>query len=74
MSTPEHSDRSSTPLEPTESHYTVQQIADWLGVHHQSVRAWIRNGELPATRIKYGVRVRRSDFLAWYDQNAHRSE
>jgi len=44
---------------------TVQDITQELKVHEESVRRWIRSGELPAILLgsaKGGYRVRRSDF------------
>lgn len=48
---------------------TVTDIASELGVHVETVRRWIRSGELPALRFarKTGYRVRERDlqtFLA----------
>ncbi len=44
---------------------TVQEITQILKVHEESVRRWIRSGDLPAILLgstKGGYRVRRSDF------------
>jgi excisionase family DNA binding protein len=44
---------------------TVQDITRELKVHEESVRRWIRNGDLPAILLgsaKGGYRIRRSDF------------
>ncbi len=44
---------------------TVRNIVDELKVHEESVRRWIRSGELPAMLLgsaKGGYRVRRTDF------------
>jgi len=43
--------------------YTPEQIADYLGVHVQTVRTWIRTGRLPAHRLagQRALRVRASD-------------
>ena len=43
---------------------TVQEVAAVLKVHEESVRRWIRGGELPVLDLgsaKAGYRVRRSD-------------
>lgn len=43
---------------------TVAEITDELKVHEETVRRWIRTGQLPATllrNIRTGYRVRRSD-------------
>jgi len=44
---------------------TVRNIVEELKVHEESVRRWIRSGELPAILLgsaKGGYRVRRTDF------------
>ena len=44
---------------------TVQEITGILKVHEESVRRWIRSGDLPAILLgstKGGYRVRRSDY------------
>lgn len=43
---------------------TVSDITEELKVHEETVRRWIRTGQLPATllrNIRTGYRVRRSD-------------
>ena len=44
---------------------TVQEITGILKVHEESVRRWIRSGELPAILLgstKGGYRIRRGDY------------
>ncbi len=44
---------------------TVQEITQILKVHEESVRRWIRGGDLPAILLgstKGGYRIRRADF------------
>lgn len=44
---------------------TVQEITQRLKVHEESVRRWIRSGDLPAILLgssKGGYRIRSSDF------------
>ncbi len=44
---------------------TVREITQELKVHEESVRRWIRSGDLPAILLgssKGGYRVRRADF------------
>lgn len=31
--------------------YTIQETADLLGVHHQTIRNWIRQGTLKAAKL-----------------------
>lgn len=46
---------------------TLEQIADELQLHIETVRGWVRAKELPAYRVGRAYRVKRSDldkFLA----------
>ena len=41
---------------------TVREVADYLRVHEETVRRWIRDGELPVLALggqKTGYRIRR---------------
>lgn len=52
--------------------YTVAEIVTMLQVHEQSVRRWLRSGELRGTLLgrKGGYRVLGSDLKAFLDQRA----
>jgi excisionase family DNA binding protein len=43
--------------------YSPEEVADYLGVHVQTVRTWIRTGKLPARRLagQRALRIRASD-------------
>ncbi len=41
---------------------TVEQIAEDLGVHPETVRVWIRERELPAVQLKRTYRIKREDY------------
>ncbi len=43
--------------------FSPEEAADYLGVHVQTVRAWIRSGRLPASRLtgQRSLRIRASD-------------
>lgn len=41
---------------------TVADVAEILKLNQQTVRNWIDQGSLPATRVGRRVRIRRSDF------------
>ncbi len=41
---------------------TVEEIAQQLKMHVDTVRGWIREGKLKATRFGRDYRVRREDF------------
>lgn len=41
---------------------TVEQIANELGVHPETIREYIRDGLLVAIQLKRSYRIRRSDY------------
>lgn len=45
----------------TDSYYTIQEVADILKVHHQTVRKMIREGRLPAEQMGTVWRIRKDD-------------
>lgn len=49
---------------------TVQEICDHLKVSDQTVRRWIKAGDLPATNLggKAGYRVKSADLTTFLDQ------
>jgi len=50
---------------------TVQDITKLLKVHEETVRRWIRTGELRATLLgsaKGGYRIRRADFEEFFEE------
>ncbi len=69
--TPEHVEefaagrRAGAAME-TEKLYSPEEAADYLGVHVQTVRAWIRSGRLKASRLagQRALRIRASDLLS----------
>jgi excisionase family DNA binding protein len=46
--------------------YSTEEAAEYLGVHIQTVRAWIRSGKLPASRLagQKSIRIREPDLEA----------
>jgi excisionase family DNA binding protein len=44
-----------------QQYYSVDQVADLLGLHVKTVRAYVREGRLAATRIGKQYRIRRRD-------------
>ena len=40
-----------------ETYYTLQEVADGVGVHYQTVRTWISEGTLNASKIGNSYRV-----------------
>ncbi len=56
---------------------TVAEITEELKVHEETVRRWIRTGQLPATllrNIRTGYRVKRSDLDAFVGKGKTASE
>ena len=56
---------SSAP--PAESYIflTPQEVSDLLRVSVQTVRRWIKDGELPAYKVGRGWRIRKGDLDTW---------
>ncbi|MGE0601752.1 MAG: helix-turn-helix domain-containing protein [Dehalococcoidia bacterium] len=51
---------------PAERLYSTEEAAAYYGVHVQTVRAWIRSGKLPASRLagQKSIRIREGDLKA----------
>ena len=45
----------------TETFYTVQEAADLLKVHYQTVRNWIRTGQIRVIKIGRSYRIPKSE-------------
>lgn len=41
--------------------YTIQEVAELLQLHHQTIRTMIKSGELLATKIGKSWRIRKTD-------------
>jgi len=44
-----------------ERFYTLDEAAQWLGFHRNTIKKWIASGELVATRPGKEFRIRQSD-------------
>ena len=44
----------------TETFYTIQEAADLLKVHHNTVRSWIKSGQIRAVKIGRSYRIPKS--------------
>jgi excisionase family DNA binding protein len=53
-----------------ETWYTIADIVAMLKVHEQTVRRWIKTGELPAAALgrKAGYRIRKQDLDAFLEE------
>jgi excisionase family DNA binding protein len=51
---------------PSRKLYSTEDAAEYLGVHVQTVRSWIRSGKLPASRLagQKSIRIREADLEA----------
>lgn len=51
---------------------TIEEITQMLSVHEQTVRRWIREGQLPGVLLgrKAGYRIRESDLNAFLENRA----
>jgi excisionase family DNA binding protein len=54
------------PASPARKLYSTEDAAEYLGVHVQTVRSWIRSGKLPASRLagQKSIRIREADLEA----------
>jgi excisionase family DNA binding protein len=48
----------------TQDFYTIEQVAERLGLHVKTVRNYVRDGKLTATRIGKSYRIARADLEA----------
>lgn len=46
--------------------FTVEEAAQFLGIHHQTIRGYIKNAKLPAYRVagEKVIRIKRDDLMA----------
>ncbi|WP_040807255.1 helix-turn-helix domain-containing protein [Nocardia concava] len=49
----------------TDRLYSVEEVAERLGLHVRTVRGYVRDGKLPATRIGKQYRINRADLEAF---------
>ena len=55
-------------MDKRESIYTIREVADWLKVTDQSVRRWIKSGQLPAAKLGHDWRVLESDVVRFIEK------
>jgi excisionase family DNA binding protein len=48
---------------------TIEEVAEYLRVHYDTVRRWCRKGTLPAAKVGGTYRIRRDTLEAlWHDR------
>lgn len=53
----------------------IMPMADYLGVHHQSVRRWIKQGKIPAPKVVNGLKLfSNAEILQWLDSQQSANE
>ena len=53
----------------------IMPMADYLGVHHQSIRRWIKQGKIPAPKVVNGLKLfSNAEILQWLDHQQSASE
>ncbi|GAB0102902.1 helix-turn-helix domain-containing protein [Nocardia sp. JMUB6875] len=57
----------------TDRLYSVEEVAERLGLHVRTVRGYVRDGKLPATRIGKQYRINRADLEAFTGLSAPES-
>jgi excisionase family DNA binding protein len=48
---------------------TVDEVAQYLRVHGETVRRWCRSGELKAAKVGRTYRIRAADLDAWWQEH-----
>ena len=47
---------------------TVDEVAEYLRVHGETVRRWCRSGKLTAAKVGRTYRIRAADLDAWWQE------
>lgn len=48
----------------------IMLMADYLGVHHQSIRRWIKQGKIPAPKVVNGLQIfDNAEIKAWLESH-----
>ena len=61
--------RSPNQNQNDETFLTVDEVAGQLRVSTQTVRRWIKHGELPGYRVGRRFRIRRADLVEWIERH-----
>ena len=53
----------------------IMPMADYLGVHHQSIRRWIKQGKMPAPKLVNGLQLfDNAEIKAWLENQQSANE
>ena len=52
-----------------ETYMTIGQLAEHLKLAENTIRRWVRNGEIPHHRINRVIRFKLSKVESWLDRN-----
>ena len=53
----------------SETYYTLQEVADGIGVHYQTVRTWMKEGRLKVSKVGKSYRVPESELKRLLETN-----
>lgn len=57
-----------------QDYYTIEQVAELLQVHYQTVRRWILSGDIPAAKLCDTWRIKKTDLDMFFDTNRIKAE
>ena len=65
---------STTPTNQTnlskDGHTRIMPMAKYLGLHHQTLRRWIKQNKIPAPKVVNGVKLfSNTEILQWLEGN-----
>jgi excisionase family DNA binding protein len=52
--------------------FSIQQVADYIGVCDKTLRKYLKNGSLPYFKLGSFIRIRRQDLLNFIEKNVRR--
>ncbi len=56
------------------SFYTINEVADMLGVSRVTVARWCNSGEIPAYRLGRKWKINKAEFDAWLQERKNAKE